>query len=57
MVRYRIVIVGLAVLLVGGGSAIGLRHGSDRVIAATPAAVTPVDWLGDSIARGAAAAA
>jgi len=30
---------------------IGLRHGSDRVIAATPAAVTPVDWLGDSIAR------
>jgi hypothetical protein len=51
MVRYRIVIVGLAVLLVGGGSVIGLRHGSDRVIAATPAAVTPVDWLGDSIAR------
>ena len=51
MVRYRIVIVGLAVLLVGGGSVIGLRQGSDRVIAATPAAVTPIDWLGDSIAR------
>ena len=51
MVRYRIVIVGLAVLLVGGGSVIGLRHSSDRVIAATPAAVTPVDWLGDSIGR------
>ena len=34
MMRYRIVIVGLAVLLVGGGSVIGLRHSSDRVIAA-----------------------
>jgi tetratricopeptide (TPR) repeat protein len=51
MVRSRIVIVGLAALLLSGiGSVVGLRHGSDHVTAA-PAAATPVDRLAESIAR------
>ena len=51
MVRRRIVIVGFAALLLtGAGSLVGLRHGSDHVTAA-PATATPIDRLGDSIAR------
>ena len=51
MLRRRIVIVGLATLLLTGvGSVVGLRHGSDNV-AAEPTAVTPVDRLAASIAQ------
>jgi tetratricopeptide (TPR) repeat protein len=51
MVRRRIVIIGLAALLLTGvGGVVGMRHGSDKV-AATPAAATPVDRLAASIAR------
>jgi tetratricopeptide (TPR) repeat protein len=51
MVRRRIVIVGLAALLLAGvGSVVGMRHGSDHVTAG-PVAATPVDRLAESIAR------
>jgi predicted Zn-dependent protease len=50
MVRGRIVIVGIAALLLTGvGSVVGLRHGSEHE-AAAPAAATPVAQPGNSIA-------
>ncbi|HEY7010856.1 MAG TPA: hypothetical protein VH395_18030 [Jatrophihabitantaceae bacterium] len=51
MMRGRIVVVGLAaLLLVAAGSVLGVRHGSDRS-GAGPAALTPVARPADSIAR------
>src|SRR5215475_132573 len=50
MVRRRIVVGFAALLLTGAGSLVGLRHGSDHVTVA-PAPATPIDRLGDSIAR------